>query len=87
MYSSEQVRQKIKAGVEIALNDGTVLKGYFFLNPQQRILDILDDERAFLPLEDSEGCMTVINKSTIARITPVEQNIEHAKAIPAAIGH
>ncbi len=86
MYSSEQVRQKIKAGVEIALNDGTVLKGHFFVNQQQRILDILNDERTFLPLEDSEGCVSVINKSTIARITPVEQKIERAKAIPTAIG-
>ena len=86
MFSSDQLKQKVKADVELALNDGTVLKGSFFLNPQQRILDILNDERTFLPLEDSEGCMKMINKSTIARITPVEQKMEHAKAIPTAIG-
>ena len=86
MYSSDQVKPKIKAEVEVALNDGTVLKGYFFLNPQQRVLDIMNDDRPFLPLEDSEGTVTVINKSVITVVRPADQKIEHAKPIPTAIG-
>ncbi len=86
MYSSDQVKPKIKAEVEVALNDGTVLKGYFFLNPQQRVLDIMNDDRPFLPLEDSEGTVTVINKSVITLVRPVDQKIESAKAILAVIG-
>ena len=86
MFVSDQLKQKVKAEVDLALGDGTVLKGSFFLNPQQRVLDILNDERAFLPFEDSEGTIIVISKSTIARIMPVEQKLEHAKPIPTAIG-
>ena len=72
---------------EFVLDDGTVMKGSFFLNPQQRVLDILNDERAFLPFEDSEGTIIVIRKTTIRRIVPVEQEVEHAKPFPTSIGH
>ena len=87
MFVSEQIRQKVKAEAELALDDGTVLRGSFFLNPQQRVLDILNDERVFLPFEISEGTIIVILKTTIRRITPVEQKLEHAQPSPASIGH
>ncbi len=87
MFASDQLKQKVKAPAELVLDDGTDMKGSFFLNPQQRVLDILNDERAFLPFEDSEGTIIVISKSTIVRIMPVEQKLEHAKPIPTAIGH
>ncbi len=86
MFATDQLKKKVKAEVALALRDGTVLKGSFFLNPQERILDILNDERAFLPFEDSEGTIIVISKSTIARIIPAEQKLEHATPIPRAIG-
>ncbi len=86
MFGSDQLRQKVRAEVALALSDGTVLKGSFFLNPQQRVLDMLNDHRPFLPFEDSEGTIIVIRKSTIARIIPIEQELKHAKPIPVAIG-
>ena len=87
MFASDQLKQKVKAPAELVLDDGTVMKGSFFLNPQQRVLDILNDERAFLPFEDSEGTIIVILKTTIRRIVPVEQELEHAKPFPTSIGH
>jgi|AP95_1055475.scaffolds.fasta_scaffold15168_2 hypothetical protein len=86
MFASDQLKQKVKTEVELVLDDGTVMKGSFFLNPQQRILDILNDERAFLPFEDVEGVIIVILKTSIRRIKPDEQKLEHAKPVPTSIG-
>lgn len=86
MFASDQLKQKVKTEVELVLDDGTVMKGSFFLNPQQRILDILNDERAFLPFEDGEGVIIVMLKTSIRRIKPAEQKLEHAKPVPTSIG-
>ena len=86
MFESGHVKEKVKAKVELLLDDGTVLKGSFFGGVQQRVLEILNDERAFLPFEDSEGTVIVLRKSTIARITLVEPKREHPKLVPTYIG-
>ncbi len=86
MYSSSVVKQKLMAEVEVTLNDGTALRGNFFLNPQERIIDMLNDGRSFLPFSDTDGVVTVIAKSAICKIRPVEQKIERTKEAPRRIG-
>ena len=87
MYSSSSlVKQKMKAEVEVTLSDGTVIRGNFFLNPQERIIDMLNDDRGFLPFADSSGVVTVVAKAAIASIRPAEQKVEHAQEPPRRIG-
>ena len=86
MYSSSVVKQKLMAEVEVTLNDGTALQGNFFLNPQERIIDMLNDGRSFLPFSDTDGVVTVVAKSAICKIQPVEQKIERTKEAPRRIG-
>lgn len=86
MLASNQLKPKTKAEVELVLTDGTSLRGSFFVAAQQRILDILNDDRAFLPFEGSDGVVTLLNKSAIARIKPIEQTVERAQAAPTFIG-
>ncbi|MCH9019503.1 MAG: hypothetical protein IIA73_03970 [Proteobacteria bacterium] len=87
MFASDQVKAKSKVEVELVLSDGTALKGHLFLSVQQRILDSLNDERAFVPFEDAENVLTVLNKSAITRIKPVDQGMDHAAPISPHIGH
>ena len=87
MFASDQLKPKSKVEVELVLSDGTVLKGNLFLSVQQRILDSLNDERAFVPFEDAENVLTVLNKSAITRIKPVDQGMDHAAAISPQIGY
>ena len=47
---------------------------------------ILNDERAFLPFEDGEGVIIASLKTSIRRIKPAEQKLEHAKPVPTSIG-
>ena len=87
MYSSSSlVKQKLMAEVEITLTDGSVLSGNFFLNPQERIVDMLNDDRRFLPFSDQSGVVSVVSKAAIHSIRPVMQKIEHLQEPPRRIG-
>ena len=46
MFASDSnVTQKVKTEVELVLTDGTVLNGEMFMHADQRVLDIVNDDR------------------------------------------
>ena len=47
--------------------------GSVFVSQQQRLPDLLNDDRPFLPFETSEGLIKIIRKSTIRSVTPSNQ--------------
>ena len=59
--------------VSIMLTDGTTLDGCVFAGDGQRLLDLINDKRDFIPYANRDGEVTIIQKSTIALITPVNQ--------------
>jgi DnaJ-domain-containing protein 1 len=67
--SNARIQQKIETSVEISLVDGQVLKGKLFLAAQSRITDVLNDDRAFLPLKTSDGSVVAIAKASIKSVT------------------
>ncbi len=74
MFDSDSYTQfKVKIEVEIELQDGRTLLGHVFGAPKQRLSDLLNDERQFVPFENSAGLVTVLQKSAILRATPVQQ--------------
>ena len=77
---------KIKAEVEMITHDGVMLKGKFFMVPSQRVLDVLNDERAFLPFETEDGDIYIINKQFVARIRPIGNEMQTTKAAPTWLG-
>ena len=79
--SDGHLRQKIKAEVELGLNDGTTLTGNLFISPSERILDTLNDSRGYLPFEDSDGMVRVLSKSIITHITLIEPELEKAQSM------
>ncbi len=87
MYSSSNlVKQKLMAEVEVFMSDGSVLRGNFFLNPQERIVDMLNDDREFLPFSNENDTVTVIAKSAISSIRPAQQKIDKFNEAPRRIG-
>ena len=72
---------KNKVEVKIEFDDGTTLLAGVFMTAQQRLSDLLNDDRRFLPLETTEGIITNVRKNAIYRVTPlkqdVKQDIEH----------
>jgi DnaJ-domain-containing protein 1 len=65
--------QKEKMSVEMEIDGGARLMGHMFVAQNQRIPDLLNDDRDFLPFETTEGLITIIRKSTIRRVTPMNQ--------------
>lgn len=72
MADSELKRTKIKLLADIELAEGTRLVGAFFLSPGQRLSDLLNDDRAFLPIEAADGSITLIQKRMLSRVTPLQ---------------
>lgn len=84
--SSNQYKPKLKVAVEIELNDGTVMMGSMFLGSTQRLSDLLNDDRAFLPFENSDGMVVSLRKAVIMRVTELAQRVPlHPDNSPYAI--
>ena len=64
---------KKKLLVELELDTGTVLNGYLFLGQTQRLSDLMNDDRTFLPFEDMDGGITIFTKGMARRVKPVEK--------------
>ena len=62
---------KQKMPAEIELVDGSRLKVLLFVSPQGRVLDMLNDSRAFLPLESDGGEVFFVRKDAIRRVAPL----------------
>ncbi len=61
-----------RAAVEIATISGEVFRGHFFIAANTRIIDVANGERHFIPFETDQGHFEIINKTAIARLTPIE---------------
>ena len=85
-FSSDCVKQKQTCEVELKLTDGSVMRGAFFIHSQQRIVDIMNDERSYVPFADTEGVVTILNKVIIWHVMPVDQTIQRLEKPAMAIG-
>ena len=76
MFDAEDRVHKRKIEVEVKLNDGTNLMGALFVHAQQRLSDLLNDQRQFLPLLTSVGVIVNLSKSYIAQVTQLDQRAD-----------
>jgi hypothetical protein len=86
MLTRTNVKPKLKSEVEVVFEDGSSLRGSFFLTPDQRIVDALNDDRAFIPFEDAEGTLLVIRKEAVRLLKPKAQEISRHKEAPRYLG-
>ena len=73
MRDSNDNKAKIKLETVLELQDGSSILGIFFVTPQARLTDLLSDSREFLPIEMTDGTLTVVRKDAIVRATPLQQ--------------
>jgi hypothetical protein len=76
MYESDQKVEKHRVEVEVELDNGTRMLGALFIKQMQRISDLLNDQRQFLPFETSDGRILHLNKSTIAKAVQLVREAE-----------
>jgi DnaJ-domain-containing protein 1 len=64
-------RDRLEAQVQLA--DGKEVIMTFFTAPHQRLSDLLNEPRNFLPVETADGRMSILAKSAIRWAAPLEQ--------------
>ena len=64
---------KRTANVRLVLADGNVLEGSLFLASGERLQDVLNDPKAFLPFRSVDRTMLIVNKAAISVCQPVEE--------------
>lgn len=75
----DQKIDKWKVHVNIELNNGTELLGYLFVLPnQQRLSDLLNGDRRFLPFIGSDGLTHLLRVDGIARVAELKQDINQS---------
>ena len=78
MYESDEKISKWKIEVRVELDDGARLLGFLFVKPMQRLSDLLNDQRLFLPLQTADGLIVQLAKSTIAKVVQLDQKADAA---------
>ncbi|MDX1423347.1 MAG: DnaJ domain-containing protein [Kiloniellales bacterium] len=68
MFDPEEKISKLKVEVAVDLEDGARLLGFFFVKHLQRLSDLLNDHRQFLPLRLTDGSMVHLQKTKIVRV-------------------
>ena len=70
------LRERHKIRASLTLKDCEPIEGYFFCMSNERVNDLLNDERAFFPFETVGGELHVIAKSSVSTVVPKERIIE-----------
>jgi len=84
-YGSDS-RPKVRVAVEISADD-MKMTGHIFLNPNERIIDMMNDARQYVAFEHGDGTFEVLSKQLIRRIRPVDQSRpENLRSMPIMPG-
>jgi CheY-like chemotaxis protein len=63
---------KEPAQVRLVKLDGSILEGKVFCAKDERVSDVITDEKSFLPFESDDGEFHVITKATLSRVIPID---------------
>jgi preprotein translocase subunit Sec63 len=73
MYDSDEKVEKGTVEVQVDLDNGTQILGALFVKQMQRISDLLNDPRTFLPLRTASGIIVHLRKAAIAKVVQLDQ--------------
>lgn len=68
MLKDTSYRAKKKISVNLQLADGTLMDGFLFCSQGERVSDVLNDARQFLPFETHTDDIMMLSKSIIATL-------------------
>lgn len=76
MNTNPKYQETAKIAVQLLLSSGTSLNVKLFVGEMQRVNDLLNDGRKFIPFEDVSGQLRLVNKDMIVTIVPLEEEHE-----------
>ena len=62
--------RKVRVKVQLQMTDGVSMNGDVFINSDSRVLDLLNHNSTFIPIEAEDGSIHLVNKFEILRLTP-----------------
>ncbi|MCZ6448326.1 MAG: hypothetical protein O6831_08815 [Alphaproteobacteria bacterium] len=72
MSTNPKYQKTDKITVQVLLSTGTSLNVKMFVGEMQRVNDLLNDGRKFIPFEDVSGQLRLLNKSMIITVIPLD---------------
>ncbi len=81
MFESDKKLAKINVEIEVHLDDGSQFLGMVSIRQGQRVSELMNDERQFLPIQMPEGNVVILRKTAIFKLVPLDQHIEHDKIL------
>ena len=81
MFESDKKLAKINVEIEVHLDDGSLFLGMVSVRQDQRVSELMNDERQFLPIQMPEGNVVILRKTAIFKVVPLDQHIEHDKIL------
>lgn len=76
MYDSVQKLSKFDIEVMVRLDDGSEILGIMSVSQGQRVSDLMNDDRRFLPLTTSGGSVVILRKTAIAKVAQLDQQVD-----------
>ena len=76
MFENEAKINKTKIDVEFEFDDGRSMMGWLFVTQRQRVSDLLNDDRIFLPILTTAGSIINIRKTLISKVTQLNQRVD-----------
>jgi hypothetical protein len=73
MYDIDDFSTKVSTEVELTFLDRTKMRGWFFAARTQRVSDVLNDQRTFVPFTDISGAVRLVNKNNVVDVRPSHQ--------------
>lgn len=78
MFENNNKRSKKKIEVQLFLDDGSHLLAKLAVGMNERLSDLMNDERTFLPVETSQGHVIMFRKSAILKVVQLDQHVDAA---------
>ncbi len=83
MSITDQIQKTNKIEVELLLTGGTTFRVNLFVRDLERVNDLLNDPRSFLPFEDVTGQIRLVNKAMILTVIPTDsENVVRRQSSP-----
>ena len=80
MFEPDKKVSKINVEIEVHLDDGNLFLGMVSVRLGQRVSELMNDERQFLPIQLPKGNVIIgLRKTAIFKVVPLGQHLEHDK--------
>lgn len=77
-------KKKLRQDISLKLSDGRKIDGKLFVGYNERILDVLNDKRTFIPVENDDGNLLIVAKTSIVSIDTHDVTAFASKAISSS---